>query len=54
MNRKRGGSIFIREVVSGLDGPADRMAATEAKVTRFRTGREASRGYSFKHRLSPR
>ena len=36
----------------GVDGPAGRLAATEAAVTRFRTGLEASRGYSFKDRLS--
>ena len=33
-------------------GPGGRLAATVAAVTRFRTGLEASRGYSFKRRLS--
>ena len=32
--------------------PAGRLAATSAAVTRFRTGLEASRGYSFGHRWS--
>ncbi len=37
-----------------MDGPADRLAATEAVVTRVRTVLEASRGYVFGHGIALR
>ena len=38
--------------IEGVDGPAGRLKATEAAVTRVRTGLEASRGYAFGSGLS--
>ena len=37
-----------------MDGAAGRLAATQAAVTRFRTGLEGSRGYTLADRLSLR
>ena len=45
-------ALWVGTGIEGVDGPAGRLAATSAAVTRFRTGLEASRGYRFKHRLS--
>ena len=44
-------ALWVSTGIEGVDGPAGRLAATKAAVTRFRTGLEASRGYSFKRRL---
>ena len=38
--------------IDGVDGPAGRLKATEASVTRFRTGLEGSRDYALARRLS--
>ena len=45
-------ALWVGTGIEGVEGPAGRLAATAARVTRFRTGLEASRGYSFKRRLS--
>ena len=45
-------ALWVGTGIEGVEGPAGRLAATEATVTRFRTGLEASRGYSFGRRLS--
>ncbi len=45
-------ALWVGTGIEGVEGPAGRLAATEAAVTRFRTGLEASRGYSFKRRWS--
>ena len=38
--------------IDGVDGPAGRLKATAASVTRFRTGLEGSRAYALAGRLS--
>ena len=45
-------ALWVGTGIEGVDGPGGRLAATEATVTRLRTGLEASRGYSIKRRLS--
>ena len=45
-------ALWVGTGIEGVEGPAGRLAATAARVTRFRTGLEASRSYSFKRRLS--
>ncbi len=45
-------ALWVGTGIEGVEGPAGRLAATAATVTRFRTGLEASRGYSIKRRLS--
>ena len=45
-------ALWVGTGIKGVDGPGGRLAATEATVTRLRTGLEASRGYSIKRRLS--
>ena len=45
-------ALWVGTGIEGVDGPAGRLAGTAARVTRFRTGLEASRDYSFKRRLS--
>ena len=47
-------ALWVGTSVDGVDGPAGRLAATEAAVTRFRTGLEGSRGYTLAGRLSLR
>ena len=47
---KHGEIVNVRSV----DGPARRLKATEAAVTRFRTGLEGSRDYALAGRLSLR
>ena len=45
-------ALWVGTGIKGVDGPEGRLAATEAAVSRFRTGLEASRGYSFQRGLS--
>ena len=45
-------ALWVGTAIDGVDGPAGRLAATEAAVTRFRTGLEGSRGYTLAGRLS--
>ena len=45
-------ALWVGTATDGVDGPAGRLAATEAAVTRFRTGLEGSRAYTFAGRLS--
>ena len=45
-------ALWVGTGIEGVDGPQGRLAATSAAVTRFRTGLEASRGYSFQRGLS--
>ena len=45
-------ALWVGTGIKGVDGPEGHLAATEAAVTRFRTGLEASRGYSFERGLS--
>ena len=45
-------ALWVGTGIEGVDGPAGRLAATSAAVTRFRTGLEASRGYRFQRGLS--
>ena len=45
-------ALWVGTGITGVDGPEGRLAATEAAVSRFRTGLEASRGYSFQSGLS--
>ena len=44
-------ALWVGTSTDGVDGPAGRLKATEAAVTRFRTGLEGSRGYTFAGRL---
>ncbi len=46
--------LWVGTSTGGVDGPAGRLAATEAAVTRFRAGLEGSRDYTFGGRLSLR
>ena len=46
--------MWVGTSIDGVDGAAGRMAATEAAVTRFRTGLEGSRDYTLAGRLSLR
>ena len=45
-------ALWVGTGIEGVDGPAGRLAATEATVTRYRTALEVSRGYAFKRGLS--
>ena len=47
-------ALWVGTSIDGVDGPAGRLAATEAAVTRFRTGLEGSRAYTLAGRLSLR
>ena len=45
-------ALWVGTSIDGVDGAAGRLAATEAAVTRFRTGLEGSRDYTLAGRLS--
>ncbi len=45
-------ALWVGTGIKGVDGPEGRLAATDAMATRFRTGLEASRGFSFQRGLS--
>ena len=45
-------ALWVGTGTEGVDGPAGRLAATEAAVTRFRMGLEGSRDYTLAGRLS--
>ena len=45
-------ALWVGTSIDGVDGPAGRLKATEAAVTRFRTGLEGSRAYTIAGRLS--
>ena len=45
-------ALWVGTATDGVDGPAGRLAATEAAVTRFRTGLEGSRAYTLAGRVS--
>ena len=45
-------ALWVGTSIDGVDGPAGRLAATDAAVTRFRTGLEGSRAYAVAGRLS--
>ena len=45
-------ALWVGTATDGVDGPAGRLQATEAAVTRFRTGLEGSRAYTLAGRLS--
>ena len=47
-------ALWVGTSTDGVDGPAGRLAATQAAVTRFRTGLEGSRDYTLAGRLSLR
>ena len=47
-------ALWVGTSIEGVDGPAGRLKATEAAVTRFRTGLEGSRAYTLAGRLSLR
>ena len=47
-------ALWVGTSVDSVDGAAGRLAATEAAVTRFRTGLEGSRDYTLAGRLSLR
>ena len=47
-------ALWVGTAIDGVDGPAGRLKATDAAVTRFRTGLEGSRAYKFAGRLSLR
>ena len=47
-------ALWVGTSTDGVDGAAGRLAATEAAVTRFRTGLEGSRDYTLGGRLSLR
>ena len=38
-------ALWVGTGIEGVDGPEGHLVATDAAVTRFRTGLEASRGY---------
>ena len=44
-------ALWVGTSTDGVDGPAGRLAATTAAVTRFRTGLEGSRDYTLGGRL---
>ena len=44
-------ALWVGTSIDGVDGPAGRLAATAAAVTRFRTGLEGSRAYRLAGRL---
>ena len=45
-------ALWVGTATDGVDGPAGRLAATEAAVTRLRTALEGSRDYTLAGRLS--
>ena len=45
-------ALWVGTAIEGVDGPAGRLAATEAAVSRVRTALEGSRGFTLKGRLS--
>ena len=45
-------ALWVGTSIDGVDGPAGRLAATDAAVTRLRTGLEGSRAYAVAGRLS--
>ena len=45
-------ALWVGTGIEGVAGPGGNLAATEAAVTRVRTGLEASRGYRFQRGLS--
>ena len=45
-------ALWVGTAIDGVEGPGGNLAAAGAAVTRFRTGLEASRGYSFERGLS--
>ena len=45
-------ALWVGTSVEGVDGPAGRLSATAAAVTRIRTGVEGSRGFSIGGRMS--
>ena len=45
-------ALWVGTSTDGVDGPAGRLVATAAAVTRFRTGLEGSRDYALAGRLS--
>ena len=45
-------ALWVGTATDGVDGPAGRLAATEAAVTRFRTALEGSRGFLLAGRMS--
>ena len=45
-------ALWVGTSIDGVNGPAGRLAATEAAVTRFRTGLEGSRSYTLAGRVS--
>ena len=45
-------ALWVGTSIDGADGPAGRLQATDAAVTRLRTGLEASRRYALGGRLS--
>ena len=45
-------ALWVGTAIDGVDGPAGRLKATAAAVTRFRTGLEGSRAYNLGGRLS--
>ena len=47
-------ALWVGTSVAGVDGPAGRLAASNAAVTRIRTGVEGSRGFTLGGRLSLR
>ena len=47
-------ALWVGTATDGVDGAAGRLAATEAAVTRVRTGLEGSRAYTLAGRLSLR
>ena len=47
-------ALWVGTGSEAVDGPAGRLAATEAVVTRVRTALEASRGYVFGHGIALR
>ena len=47
-------ALWVGTATDGVDGPAGRLKATDAAVTRVRTGLEGSRAYTLAGRLSLR
>ena len=47
-------ALWVGTAIDGVDGAAGRLAATDAAVSRFRTGLEGSRAYTLAGRLSLR
>ena len=45
-------ALWVGTSIGGVDGPAGRLAASDAAVTRFRTGLEGSQAYTVAGRLS--